>query len=589
MENPFVYGEVVPAAAFVDRVDELRRLSGDLASGQKVFLISPRRYGKSSLISRALASLERDGVLAVQVTVSSYSSYIAFLEGYARAVLSATTRWERAASWIREALGASRPEVRLEPEADTRLKRALAPVLAANPGKSGVFALANGLDAFAARALLADAAERTLDVQYYIWHNDTSGGLLFDALRRAADRGVHVRLLLDDHNTSGLDAMLAALDHHPNLEVRLFNPFKRPGRLLGYLVDFSRLNRRMHNKSFTADNQATIVGGRNVADEYFGVSSSRAFVDLDVLAVGPAAQDVSEDFDRYWACESSYPAARILPSSDAGKLARVSDALAEIPRTAEATPYLRAVAERQFSREMVDGTISFEWAVTHMLSDDPAKVVNRASESSLLWPQLKKALGPPRNSLRLVSPYFVPTQAGVDLFAGLTREGVQVRVLTNSLEATDISIVHAGYAKRRRALLDAGVQLYEMRRELAGKSVRGTGLLGSSHSSLHAKTFSVDGQRVFVGSFNFDPRSARLNTELGLVIESQPLARYLTDSAERGVYAHAYLVRLSEKGSLEWIDHTDGGNVVHTMEPGTSWPRRVWVRILSWLPIEWLL
>lgn len=486
-------------------------------------------------------------------------------------------------------IGVRTESAQLEAGADTRLKRALAPILAAHPGKAGVFALADGHDAFAARALLAEAAERTLDVQYYIWHNDTSGGLLFEALRQAADRGVRVRLLLDDNNTMGLDRVLAALDLHPHIEVRLFNPFKRPGRLLGYVVDFLRVNRRMHNKSFTADNQATIVGGRNVADEYFGASSNRSFVDLDVLAVGPVAQDVSRDFDRYWACESSYPAGRILPASNAQQLAGVSEELAENARSAAAVPYLRAVAGRLFVREMLRGTLNFEWAVTHMLSDDPAKVVNRASEATLLWPQLREALGPPRNSLGLVSPYFVPTQAGVDAFARLAAGGVKVRVLTNSLEATDISVVHAGYAKHRRALLASGVELFEMKRELAGESVKKSGLLGSSSSSLHAKTFSVDGQRVFVGSFNFDPRSARLNTELGLVIESQTLARHLTETLEREIHAHAYGVRLSETGSLEWIGQIDGRDAVHTVEPGTSWARRAWVTVLSWLPIEWLL
>ena len=182
---------------------------------------------------------------------------------------------------------------------DTRLGRSIAPLVQAPPGLSGVFALPDGRDALAARVLLADAAQRTLDARYYLWHNDLSGGLLFGALRRAADRGVRVRLLLDDNDTAGLDPLLAALDAHPNVEVRLFNPFKfRRWRVLGYLTDFARLNRRMHNKSFTADNQATVIGGRNVGDEYFDAGQSFSFADLDVLAVGPVVGEVARDFDR---------------------------------------------------------------------------------------------------------------------------------------------------------------------------------------------------------------------------------------------------------------------------------------------------
>jgi putative cardiolipin synthase len=309
----------------------------------------------------------------------------------------------------------------------------VAPLLAVNPGKTGIFPLVDGQDAFAARVLLAEAAERTLDVQYYIWHNDITGTLLFDALRRAADRGVRVRLLLDDNNTAGLDEVLAELDAHPNLEVRLFNPFNRSARLLGYIVDFVRVNRRMHNKSFTADHQATIVGGRNVADEYFSAGANRAFVDLDVLAVGPVAEEVSRDFDRYWASESSYPAERILPSLDATEVARTHRAAAEIYQSAAAAPYLRAVAERPRVRSLLAGTLALDWSHTRLVSDDPAKIQDRAKAATLLWPQMKQALGSPRTSLGLVSAYFVPTQTGTEGLAAFARQGVKVRVLTNAL------------------------------------------------------------------------------------------------------------------------------------------------------------
>ena len=473
--------------------------------------------------------------------------------------------------------------------ASTRLGQAVAGQAAAHPGCSGVYGLRDGRDALAARLLLVEATERTLDVQYYIWQNDLSGTLLFAALMRAADRGVRVRLLLDDNNTRGLDERLAALDSHPNVEVRLFNPFTlRRWRALGYLTNFSRLNRRMHNKSLTADGQLTIVGGRNMGDEYFGAAASVAFADLDVLVAGPAARETALDFDRYWNSQSSYPADGILRSAGPAArdaLMRAAEHLAREPRAA---PYLQAVAQRPLVRDLIAGRLALDWVPVRLISDDPAKGLARAPVASLIWPRLKQALGTPRDRLELVSPYFVPTKSGTDALAMLAKQGVKIIVLTNSLEATDVALVHAGYAKRRRALLAAGIELLEMKREFADASPRDRGFAGSSASSLHAKTFAVDRERVFVGSFNFDPRSARLNTELGFVIESPRMAGAIDDVLEREIANRAYRVRLNS-GHLQWIERIGGRDVVHTTEPRSGFWRRTTVWLFSWLPIEWLL
>ena len=467
----------------------------------------------------------------------------------------------------------------------TALGRAIAPRATEYPGRSGVYPLLDSRDAFAARMLLARAAERSLDVQYYIWKDDLSGRLLFEALREAAGRGVRVRLLLDDNNTAGLDAMLAALDAHPHIEVRLFNPFvNRRVRWLGYLTDFSRLNRRMHNKSFTADNQATIIGGRNVGDEYFDAAEGMVFVDLDVLAVGPVVTEVSQDFDRYWASGSSYPVDRLLP--------RPSEPLRLEPDPQAAAKYLEVVKRSPFVRELLERRLPFEWAPTSMVSDHAAKGLGLAPADGLISQKLKELLGNPQKELDLVSAYFVPAQAGTALFAEWAKSGVKLRVLTNSFEATDVSVVHAGYAKRRRALLEAGVTLYELRplAPEAGKAdARLVGSSGSSAASLHAKTFSVDRARVFIGSFNFDPRSANLNTEMGFVIESPELAQRLREAFDRRIPARAYEARLSNEGNLYWIERGDGANVRHDTEPGTSVWQRLAVRLLSLLPIEWML
>ena len=474
---------------------------------------------------------------------------------------------------------------------ETALGKAVRPRADAHPGTSGIHALADPNDAFAARMLLARAAERSLDVQYYIWRGDLTGTMLFEALHAAAARGVRVRLLLDDNNTDGLDPTLAALDAHPAIEVRLFNPFaNRRLRWLGYLTDFGRLNRRMHNKSFTADNQATIVGGRNVGDEYFGATDGVLFADLDVLAVGPAVHAVSEDFDRYWNSASAYPVARVLPRADPGQLEGLPRAAARIEGQPAARAYVDAVREASFVTDLLRGDLALEWAPTWLISDDPAKGLGQAPPEALLLTKLRQVIGSANSEVDIVSPYFVPTKAGVDALAALAARGVKLRVLTNALEATDVAVVHAGYAKHRRAMLKAGLELYELRSAgVQGARAKAKMFGGSSGSSLHAKTFAADRARVFVGSFNFDPRSGELNTELGFVIESPALANAVASAFDTAVPAAAYRVELAGERELVWVEQRDGTTVTHHREPGSGVLLRTWIAFLSLLPIEWML
>lgn len=470
--------------------------------------------------------------------------------------------------------------------ADTKLGAALQPLVQAHPGQSGIVPLANGHDAFAARVTLADAAQRSLDLQSYIWRNDTTGAMLFQAARRAADRGVRVRILLDDINTGGLDAVLAALDAHPQIEVRLFNPFPhRTARVADYLTDFTRVNRRMHNKSFTADNQVTIVGGRNVGDEYFDAGAGMLFVDLDVLAVGPVVVQVSQDFDRYWASASAYPLQGLLPAVTLAEGWREEPARTE---SAAARTYREAVVRSRFVKEIVAGSLRFEWAQVLMVSDDPAKVLGQAAREDLLWMQLQRAMPPTAREVQLVSPLFVPTARGTAFFTDLAKRGVQVSVLTNALEATDVPAVHAGYARWRKPLLEGGVRLYEMKRTAPPPQPGSAWRTGSSSASLHAKTFAIDRQRVFVGSFNFDPRSARLNTELGFLIESPALATAMAQGFAAQVPQRSYTLRL-EDSRLQWVEQAGDGVRVHEEEPNAGWWTRLFVWILSLLPIEPLL
>jgi putative cardiolipin synthase len=469
---------------------------------------------------------------------------------------------------------------------DTRLGRAVAKEARAHPGKSGIHPLGNARDAFAARVLLARAAERSLDVQYYILRADTTGGLLCEALWQAAERGVRVRLLLDDNNTRGLDDAIAALDAHPNIEVRLFNPYASRSFRLGELVtDFSRVNRRMHNKSFTADNQVAIVGGRNVGDEYYGAESDVAFTDLDVLAAGAVVREVSAEFDAYWNSESAYPAAALIRPAEPGSAAQVREAWTKLNQDPKATRYVDALRTTALVQQLLAGELPLEWAPARVVADDPAKVLQPPERQELhMLPRLQEVIGKPERSLDLVSPYFVPTEEGTAALRALAERGVQVRVLTNSLAATDVAPVHAGYAKYRAALLRGGIRLYELKPTAEKGDKRDSA--GGSDASLHAKTFAVDRSRIFVGSFNFDPRSARLNTEMGVVIESAALATRLSSTLDTGLPRDAYEVRFAQDGrSLEWV--SDGK--VYGSEPDTGLLRRLWIGFLSLLPIEWLL
>ncbi len=475
----------------------------------------------------------------------------------------------------------------------TRLGQALAEKIAANPGRTGVHPLFDPRDAFAARVLLAAAAERSIDVQYYIWHGDQVGHLLFESLWRAAGRGVRVRLLLDDLNTGGLDPVIAALDAHPDIEVRLYNPFARRGaRMLDFLTDFARVNRRMHNKSFTVDNQASVLGGRNIGNEYYGVGGGMIFADLDVLAVGAAVRDVSRQFDLYWNSPSAYPAASLAGAPGPEAAGQLEAAFAATRADAQSLAHLEAVRTTPLVRDLLAGRLGLEWTRARLVHDDPSKTLDAASPADvLLFPEVVRVIGRPEKTFDLVSPYFVPGEEGTAALAALAGRGVKVRVLTNSLSAAEASVVHSGYAKRRHDLLRAGVRLFELKATAGVKSHEDRGGLGSSSSAaLHAKTFAVDRGRIFVGSFNFDLRSALLNTEMGLVVESPTLAGRLGEFFDTLVPHAAYEVRLLPGSSrLEWIERTDSGEVRHETEPRASWFRRLSVELLSILPIDWML
>lgn len=468
---------------------------------------------------------------------------------------------------------------------------ALAPPPGAR-GDSGVVSLIDGPDAFAARIALIRAASEALDVQYYIWQRDATGLILLDELRKAAERGVRVRLLLDDNGVNGLDADLAALDALPDIEVRLFNPFilRRP-KPLGYAFDFVRLNRRMHNKSLTADGAVSILGGRNIGDVYFGFGSGVQFVDTDVVVAGKAVADIGVDFDRYWASGSAHPIARIVASPGADALERLAADAAEATVSAEGQLYSGRLRDSALVGALTSGRLELEWTGVALVSDDPAKGLGKAAIRDLLFPQLMTLLSRPTRSVDLVTAYFIPGKRFSQTLERLADTGVRIRILTNSQAATDVAIVHSAYVRYRPRLLRAGVALYELKPEHAPRDEAETRrLTGSSRASLHSKTLAVDGERIFIGSFNFDPRSLLLNTEMGVVIDSPRMAAALGETFAERFPLVSYVPEATGGNGIAWNEPAaDGTQIRHETEPGTSALSRLMLRFVGLLPIEWLL
>lgn len=518
--------------------------------------------------------------------------------------------------WLARAARLPPLEPRAEPQAfgppeASRLHRAFATAIAAMLGRSGVLPLPDAREALGVRIRLIRAAERSIDAQYYIWRPDLAGTILLGELLEAAERGVRVRLLLDDNGIDGLDGALKGLDSHPRIAVRLFNPFPfRRLKRLGYLVDFPRLNRRMHNKALIVDGTLAVVGGRNIGDEYFGATDGALFADLDAVVAGPAVAELAADFGRYWQCPSAHGLALLLRRQPAWTGARLRARASAARSRPEAAPYAALLEPGPAEDPLLDPA-RYDWVPATLVSDDPAKAEGRRIRRGRLADQLLRVIETPERELGLVSPYFVPTAAGVAELARLARSGIAVAILTNSFGANNHALVHAGYAPRRRALLEAGVRLFEVRpdatappsrssfrldRDRAGRW-RGSGSgaarsrrssLRASGAALHAKTFAVDRTRLFIGSFNFDPRSLALNTELGLVFTCPQLAGQLMAQFDRGFAGTAWELRLAG-GRIVWHDPADPGAAPLRTEPGMGWRQRAGVAILSRLPIEWLL
>ncbi|BBU33084.1 phospholipase D family protein (plasmid) [Burkholderia sp. THE68] len=479
--------------------------------------------------------------------------------------------------------------------ANTRLGTAFVASEAAHPGDNAFHLLSNGMDALIARVILSENAQRTLDLQYYIWHDDLTGREMAASVMRAADRGVRVRLLLDDLGTNADDQFLLALASHPNVQVRLFNPVaNRTFKKLGSAAEFFRVNRRMHNKALIADNQAAILGGRNIGDEYFGASSTVAFGDLDVLVHGPVVREVSSAFDMYWNSDAAYPIENLMRrQADPGSLAGYREKLDAYLLSEQHSPYVAQVRER-LANVIQQHDTEFSWGKAILLYDDPAKITRAPDDTEgHLMSQIKALDLDPDKEMLIVSPYFVPRKEGVQWLRSMTSRGVRVTVLTNSLAATDVAAVHAGYQRYRKDMLEAGVRLYELKPVASANDDKSTkkSTFGSSKASLHAKTYVFDRKRIFIGSMNLDPRSVQLNTEIGVYCESAAAAVEVADGIGANIDRIAWRVELREDASggtrMVWVDTDANGNTTELdSEPGVSAWKRAGIWMLGILPIE---
>ena len=491
------------------------------------------------------------------------------------------------------------PETTLQVDtAQTTLAQIIQPLQEQHPDLTGYLVLFEPLEALATRLSLIDKAEKRLDLQYYIWDNDKVGSLALHALIRAADRGVKIRLLIDDNNAKSTEGIFLALAQHPNIEVKLFNPYRfRKYRALDMILDLKRINRRMHNKSFIADHQVALIGGRNMTNQYYNVSDNYQFSDVDVMLVGTAVKDISHSFDEYWSHEYAYKVQEVVNQS-AHHLSYESlkRQLDEHYERVTVQNYLDLTSNSQAIDSLMSRDIQLDWVKAEVVKDSPDKIKSKAKKKEHLNFQLIQHLEQPEKNVDLISAYFVPEKKGAKMLTDLAKDGVKVRVLTNSFKANDVAVVHAFYGKYRQNLLEHGVQLYEFlpalnkndldknTEDLAKKAK--VSIKGLSRSSLHAKLMALDEKQVFIGSFNFDPRSAYLNTEIGVLLNSPPLAQAVHTTMDENLSKYAYKLVLDANKKITWQRQTPQGPVIYTKEPRMKWWQRAGIKMLSWLPIE---
>lgn len=444
-------------------------------------------------------------------------------------------------------------------------------------------------DAFSTRMILIQSAQKTIDIQYYIWHDDTAGIFLLKQLWAAAERGVVVRLLLDDFNTSPqLDKILTNLANHPNISVRVANPLAyRKYRKLNFVVSPRRSQTRMHNKSMTFDGVVSIIGGRNIGDEYLNNDNKRNFADLDVLVAGRVIDDIEQSFENYWQSNLSFDIQTLT------KKKHYTQPFDFTPNQQEMSAY-QIATKHSLLAPLLKNTLSLRWTHISFLADDVKKLGRQASDDELLVNQLRDTVPAPKKQLSIISSYFAPTKHGVKLLKQLSESGVQISILTNAYTATDVRAVHMGYGHWRKDLLQSGIQLYELKTDARSFNTPNKNPI---KQSLHAKAFAIDNQTVFIGSYNIDPRSANINSELGVVIDDTTLAKHIHQALNNDhnpqlspkILHQTYKVEITPQHRLQWRTIENNQEVIYTKEPKTTLINRTNIALLSLLPIDGFL
>jgi putative cardiolipin synthase len=451
--------------------------------------------------------------------------------------------------------------------------------------------LEDGVDAFITRVSLIQLAQQSVDLQYYQFHNDLSGNLLTAALWQAAERGVRIRLLVDDMDLEGQDIDIAKLNAHPNLEIRIFNPFLRSKKRTRQLIsDFGTVTRRMHNKTFTVDSSISILGGRNVGDQYYGAHSDVAFGDLDIVFAGSEVQEVQRSFDLYWNSDITY-GINLLTDYQAktDTLEEITAFLNTFVEQYRNSQYAAALRENDLFDLIKSKKVTVFTGHTTVLYDDPLKVVSsRESKEYHLVPKLHPYIESAEQEIIIISPYFVPGVEGVAFFKKLIERGIKVKILTNSLKSNDVPVVHSGYSRYRKELLELGVDLYEIDSNDIGFLANYNDNRASSTASklsLHAKYFVIDRKVTFIGSLNLDPRSRDENTEIGVIAKSISLGQYAGNDFDNNIRKTAFKLSLVD-GDIIWTKKNNGETITYETEPYSNWWDRFKNSFMQLLPLE---
>jgi putative cardiolipin synthase len=471
------------------------------------------------------------------------------------------------------------PSAAITPTADTRLAQSSADWRSEQPDRNGFYPLSQGLDAFGARLALAAGAEVSIDAQYFLMKPDDAGLVLAAKLLEAAERGVRVRLLLDDVFTTVKDSGLALLDAHPNIEVRIFNPVARQGvYAVNYAGNFKLANRRMHNKSFTVDNQVTIVGGRNIAVEYFQLETTGEFMDFDMLTAGPIVREVSQSFDDYWNFELAVPLKALHDVSDREEVEKGWAFVRQAMEESGDSIYAAAINTELMKQFYADELPPF-YADARLIVDEPQKLREEvADEHKIVAAEIRDELSRAESEVIIWTPYFIPREGGIEFIRELRSRGVRLVIVTNSLATNNHTAVHSAYSGYRKDLLKAGVELWEARADAAKITVP-DGSTELEQLTLHTKGMVIDRRKVFVGSLNLDPRSIDINTEMGLLIDSEEMGSRMAETSLEKIPQIAYRLELDDRGNITWHAIIDGEQVVETNEPQTS----AWRRFSAWV------